>query len=78
MVFVGGTIDKLFRAFDSDNGEELWSYKLPFIASAPPTSYKVKEDQYVIVPATGGTTLKIFYGDKIELGDALVAFKIKK
>ena len=78
LVFVGGTMDKLFRAFDSDNCEELWSYKLPFIGSAPPTSYKINKDQYIIIPATGGTTLKIFYGDKIELGDALVAFKIKK
>ena len=77
LVFVGGTMDKLFRAFDSDSGEEIWSYKLPFIASAPPTSYKVGEEQYIIVPATGGTTLKIFYGDQVELGDAFVAFKIK-
>jgi len=78
LVFVGGTMDKLFRAFDAKTGEELWSHKLPFIASAPPTSYKVNDEQYIIVPATGGTTLKIYYGDKVELGDAFVAFKIHK
>ena len=42
LVFAGGTLDKLFRAFDSETGKELWSYKLPYIGSAPPTIYEVK------------------------------------
>ena len=78
LVFVGGTMDKQFRAFDSDTGEELWSYELPFIGSAPPTSYEINNEQYIVVPASGGTTLKINYNNLVELGDAIVAFKLKK
>ena len=71
-------MDKLFRAFDSDNGKELWSYKLPFIASAPPSSYKIDEDQYIIVPATGGTTLSSGYPNLVKNSDHFIAFKLKK
>ena len=68
----------MFRAFDSNTGEELWSYELPFIGSAPPTSYKINDEQYIVLPASGGTTLKIFYGDLVQQGDATLAFKIPK
>ena len=78
LVFAAGTLDKMFRAFDSNTGEELWSYELPFIGSAPPTSYAINNEQYVILPASGGVTLKIFYGDLVEQGDAILAFKIPK
>ena len=78
LVFASGTLDKLIRAFDSDTGEELWSHKLPYIGSAPPTSYKVENEQYIVIPSSGGTSLKTFYGGLVELGDAIVAFKIKK
>ena len=77
LVFASGTLDKLIRAFDTDTGKELWSRELPFIGSAPPTSYKVKGEQYIVIPASGGTSLKAFYGDLVELGDAVVAFKLK-
>ena len=78
LVFAAGTLDKLLRAYDSSNGKELWSYKLPYIGSAPPTSYEINGEQYIVIPASGGISLKIFYGDKVELGDAVVAFKLKK
>ena len=77
IVFAAGTLDKLIRAFDSENGTELWSYKLPYIGSAPPTIYEVNGEQYIIIPASGGTVLKIFYKDLVEQGDAVVAFKIQ-
>ena len=77
LVFVAGTLDKLIRAFDSENGTELWSYKLPYIGSAPPTTYKINGEQYIVIPASGGTVLKMFYGDLVEQGDAVVAFKIE-
>ena len=51
LVFVSGTMDNKIRAFDSSNGIELWSYKLPFIGSAPPTSYMIDNNQYIIIPA---------------------------
>jgi len=77
LVFVGGTLDKLIRAFNSASGEELWSYKLPYIGSAPPTTYSIDGEQYVIIPSTGGTTLKMNYNELVEQGDSYVAFKIK-
>jgi len=78
LVFAAGTLDKMFRAFDSNTGEELWSYELPFIGSAPPTSYEINNEQYIVLPASGGVTLKIFYGDLVQQGDAILAFKIPK
>ena len=77
LVFASGTLDKLIRAFDSANGKELWSYKLPYIGSAPPSSYEINGEQYIIIPASGGISLKMYYPNLVELGDALVAFKIK-
>jgi len=78
LVFVGGTLDKLFRAFDSETGEELWSYQLPFIGGAPPTSYEVNGEQYIIIPATGSYSLKFDYPDLVEQGDAFIAFKLQE
>jgi len=78
LVFVAGTIDKLIRAFDSETGAELWSHELPYIGSAPPTSYEINGEQYIVIPATGGITLGIDLGsDLVKQGDAFVAFKIK-
>ena len=77
LVFAAGTLDKLIRAFDVETGKELWSHKLPFIGSAPPTSYKVNGEQYIVIPASGGIILKMFYKDLVEQGDAVVAFKIQ-
>tara|TARA_Y100000590_G_scaffold82585_1_gene92025 strand:- start:1026 stop:3044 length:2019 start_codon:yes stop_codon:yes gene_type:complete len=77
LIFVGGTLDKLFRAFDSETGKELWSYKLPYIGSAPPSVYEINGEQYIIIPATGGYSLKQNYPDLVEQGDAFISFKIK-
>ena len=77
LVFAAGTLDKLIRAFDVETGKELWSHKLPFIGSAPPTSYEINGEQYIVLPASGGIILKMFYGDMVEQGDAVVAFKIQ-
>ena len=78
LIFVGGTLDKLIRAFDSETGDELWSHKLPYIGSAPPSIYEVDGEQFIIIPATGGKTLARIYPDLVEQGDAFVAFKLKK
>ena len=70
-------LDKKIRAFDSESGEVLWSYKLPYIGSAPPTVYEVNGEQFIIIPATGGMSLARIYPDLVEQGDAFVAFKLK-
>ena len=37
LIFASGTEDKLFRAINSKNGDEIWSYKMDAAGSAPPT-----------------------------------------
>ncbi len=72
LVFVSGTRDKRIRAFDGENGLELWSHELPWHGTAPPTVYEVGGVEYVVVPATGGGKL----GG--EQGDAWVAFALPR
>ena len=77
VIFVSGTLDKLIRAFDDETGKELWSYKLPYIGSAPPTTYEANGEQYLIIPATGGLVLSFAYPDLVDQGNTFVAFKLK-
>ena len=73
LIFVAGTPDEKFRAFDSTNGEELWKYKLPAYGSAAPTIYEVDKKQYILLPATGGEgTIKG------KLSDTFIAFTLKQ
>ncbi len=78
IVFATGTMDKMIRAFDSENGQELWSYEMPFIGSAPPSVYEINDEQYIVVPASGGIVLKMFYPNEVIQGDAVLAFKLRK
>ena len=75
LIFASGTKDSMIHAFSSENGELLWSHKLPFIGSAPPMTYVFEGEQYVLVPATGGGTLRT-YDNRVQVGNAFVAFKL--
>ena len=72
VVIAGGTRDKKLRAFDADNGAELWSYQLPLHSTAPPASYEADGRQFIVVPITGGGKL----GG--ETGDTWMAFALPK
>jgi quinoprotein glucose dehydrogenase len=55
LVFIGATNDRRFRAFDSNNGKELWVTKLDYSAISVPMTYQGKNGkQYVAVTASGG------------------------
>jgi glucose dehydrogenase len=55
LVFIGASIDGMFRAFDARNGRELWSDKLPAPAHGTPTTYMARDGkQYVVIGANGG------------------------
>ncbi|MCF8463041.1 MAG: PQQ-binding-like beta-propeller repeat protein, partial [Rickettsiaceae bacterium] len=75
LVFCGGTTDKLFRAFDKDNGKELWSHELPAYGSAPPSIYQVNGKQYIIIPATGGINGTL-HEKKHDSSDSFVVFTL--
>ena len=55
LVFIGATNDNRFRAFDSKTGQELWSTKLQYTATAVPITYQGKNGkQYVAIMVAGG------------------------
>ncbi|WP_416221636.1 DUF4010 domain-containing protein [Rhodohalobacter sp.] len=62
LLFVAGTKDGMFRAFDKTNGELLWETELPAAGFATPSTYEVDGKQYIVV-ACGGTKLGTPGGD---------------
>jgi len=70
LVFIGGSMDEKFHAFDKTTGELLWEFKLDAGAYATPCTYRVRGRQFVAVAAGGGGKL----GTKS--GDAFVAFAL--
>lgn len=62
LVFVGGTNDAEFRAFDAQTGELLWSRKLDGGIVAPPTSFEIDGKQYIAVTTGWGVDADRFQG----------------
>nr|MDQ3394199.1 PQQ-binding-like beta-propeller repeat protein [Bacteroidota bacterium] len=62
LLFIAGTKDGLFRAYNKKTGEKLWETKLPAAAFATPSTYEVNGKQYVVI-ACGGTKLGAAKGD---------------
>jgi quinoprotein glucose dehydrogenase len=77
IVIATGTLDKKIYIFNAINGDILYDLELPYIGSAPPTTYMSKGEQYILVHATGGWSLKKGYPDLVTEGNALVALKLK-
>ena len=71
LVFIGGTKDERFRAFDKANGKVLWEYQLSAGGYATPATYSVDGTQYLVIAAGGAGKL----GTKA--GDEFVAFKLR-
>ena len=67
LVFMAGTFDKKFRAFDQDTGEVLWETELNAAGFATPCTYEADGKQYVVIAAGGGK-------GNSESGDEFVAF----
>jgi quinoprotein glucose dehydrogenase len=70
LVFIGGTTDERFHAFDKDSGRLLWEYKLLAGGYATPCTYSAGGRQFVVIAAGGAGKL----GTKA--GDAFVAFAL--
>ena len=72
LIFIGATIDGIFRAIDARNGRELWREKLDAPAHSIPSTYIGKDGkQYVAVPAGGGGFLRS------PTSDAVIAFRVQ-
>jgi glucose dehydrogenase len=72
VVFIGGTNDRRFRAFDARTGAVLWSATLEASAHATPMTYRGNRSgrQFVVVAAGGGGYLSR------TTSDTLVAFAL--
>ena len=71
LVFVAASMDGFFRAFNIENGELLWTAKLPAGGQATPMTYIWEGKQYVVIAAGGHGK----FGTK--LGDYIVAYALE-
>ncbi len=69
LLFIAGTKDKKFRAYDKNTGKLIWETTLPAAAFATPSTYEANGKQYIVL-ACGGTKLGA------EKGDSYVAFAL--
>jgi quinoprotein glucose dehydrogenase len=73
LVFIAGTLDPFFRAFDVDTGKELWKAQLPASGHATPMTYQLspKGKQFVVIAAGGHSKIT-----EEPQSDALVAYTL--
>jgi quinoprotein glucose dehydrogenase len=64
LVFIGGTKDEKFHAFDKSTGKLLWDHQLPAGGYATPCTYLVNGRQYVAIAAGGGGKPRTKSGDQ--------------
>ncbi|WP_411884637.1 glucose/quinate/shikimate family membrane-bound PQQ-dependent dehydrogenase [Polaromonas sp. YR568] len=66
VAFLSGTLDNYVRAYDLNNGDELWKARLPAGGQATPMSYAVADGrQFVVVVAGGHGSLGTKAGDYV-------------
>ena len=73
LVFIGATADEKFRAFDTETGEVLWEFQLPYGGYATPSVYEVGGRQFIVVCAGGGQKVH-----RTASGDLVYAFALPK
>jgi len=72
LVFIGAAMDDYIRAFDAENGEQLWRGRLPAGGQATPMTYQLNGRQYIVISAGGHAKLGTTRGDYV------VAFALAK
>jgi quinoprotein glucose dehydrogenase len=70
LVFIGATMDGYLRAFDIENGEELWKEEMPGGTQTTPMTYSAGGRQYIVM-VTGH---HLWFGSKAS--DAVVAYSL--
>jgi len=73
LVFIAGTIDPFFRAFDIETGKEIWKAPLPTSGAATPMTYRARPGgkQFVVIAAGGHSKV-----EEETQSDALIAFSL--
>lgn len=72
VVFIAATLDRRFRAFDTETGKELWSAPLPAGGKATPMTYRGADGRQYVAIAAGGD------GGSFGKADAVMAFALKR
>jgi quinoprotein glucose dehydrogenase len=70
ILFIAGTKDGKFRAYNKRTGELVWEITLPAASFATPSSYSINGKQFIVL-SCGGTKLGA------AKGDSYVAFALK-
>jgi quinoprotein glucose dehydrogenase len=70
LLFIGGTKDEKFHAFDKSTGRLLWQAPLPAGGYATPSTYLAQGRQFVVIAAGGAGK------PGTKAGDAFVAFAL--
>jgi quinoprotein glucose dehydrogenase len=73
LVFIAGTVDSFIRAFDIENGREIWKAPLPASGAATPMTYMTQASrrQFLVIAAGGHSHVS-----EETQSDALVAFAL--
>jgi quinoprotein glucose dehydrogenase len=74
LTFIAGTLDSAVRAFDTQNGAELWVGELPTSARSMPMTYRASDGKQYLIVCAGGHGIKQLG----PLGDYVVAFALDK
>jgi quinoprotein glucose dehydrogenase len=71
LIFIAATVsEEKLRAYDIENGREMWSGELPASAQSTPMTYSIGGKQYIVICAGGHGKA----GNK--MGDSVVAFAL--
>jgi alcohol dehydrogenase (cytochrome c) len=62
LVFMGGTNDRYFRAFDASSGEQLWQIRTNSGVTGVPASFSVDGKQYIAVQSGWGVDAQRMQG----------------
>lgn len=73
LIFVAGTLDPAFRAFDIMTGKELWKAELPTSARAMPMTFQAPNGKQFVLISAGGHGIP----GGPPLGDYLIAFTLE-
>ena len=71
LTFIGGAMDRRFRAFDTDTGRQLWSADLPASGHATPMTFQANGRQYVVIAAGGSAKIT-----EERQGDEIIAYAL--